>query len=174
MSATQTLGNLFGSRIMPEGTGIWLNNSLAYCTFEPPGNPMDAHPGRRKLSGDVPLFVFRDGRLWLALGTPGGHTIAQTVPQMVMNVVDFGMDVHEAIAAPRISFVEPQWLAVERAIPETVRDSLAAMGHRVRAVNGLGNAHGLMIEYDRRGWPILFVGAADPRGTGLARGPRPR
>ena len=52
VSATQTLGNAFGSRIMPEGTGIWLNNSLAYCTFEPKGNPMDAHPGRRKLSGD--------------------------------------------------------------------------------------------------------------------------
>ncbi len=45
VSATVTLGNLFGSRIMPEGTGIWLNNSLAYCTFEPAGNPMDAHPG---------------------------------------------------------------------------------------------------------------------------------
>ncbi len=54
VSATVTLGNLFGSRIMPEGTGIWLNNSLAYCTFEPKGNPMDAHPGRRKLSSDAP------------------------------------------------------------------------------------------------------------------------
>ncbi|MCK5651455.1 MAG: gamma-glutamyltransferase, partial [Gemmatimonadetes bacterium] len=47
VSATQTLGNSFGSRIMAPGTGIWLNNSLAYCTFEPKGNPMDAHPGHR-------------------------------------------------------------------------------------------------------------------------------
>lgn len=171
VSATQTLGNSFGSRIMPEGTGIWLNNSLAYCTFEPPGNPMDAHPGRRKLSGDVPLFVMRDGHPWLAIGTPGGHTIAQTIPQIVMNMVDFGMDVQEAIAAPRTSFVEPHWLAVERTIPETVRDSLTELGHRVRPVDALGNAHGLMIEYDRYGRPVLFVGGADPRGTGSAAGP---
>jgi gamma-glutamyltranspeptidase/glutathione hydrolase len=75
VSATQTLGNTFGSRIMPEGTGIWLNNSLAYCRFEPKGNPMDAHAGRRKLSGDCPTIVMRDGRPWVAIGTPGGHTI---------------------------------------------------------------------------------------------------
>ena len=74
VSATQTLGNSFGSRIMPEGTGIWLNNSLAYCTFEPKGNPMDAFPGRHKLSGDCPTLILRDGKLWVALGTPGGHT----------------------------------------------------------------------------------------------------
>ena len=77
ISATQTLGNSFGSRLMPEGTGIWLNNSLAYSTFEPKGNPMDAYPGRRKLSGDVPLFVMRDDRPWIVIGTPGGHTIGQ-------------------------------------------------------------------------------------------------
>jgi gamma-glutamyltranspeptidase/glutathione hydrolase len=126
VSATQTLGNLFGSRIMPKGTGIWLNNSLAYCTFEPKGNPMDAHPGRHKLSGDVPVFVVRDGRVWAALGTPGGHTIGQTVPQMVMNLVDFGMDVAGALAAPRISFAEPDVLAVEERIPAAVRAELAS------------------------------------------------
>ena len=87
VSATVTLGNLFGSRIMPEGTGIWLNSSLAYCTFEPKGNPMDAHPGRRKLSSDAPSFVIRDGKHWVALGTPGGHTITQTVAQMIMNLL---------------------------------------------------------------------------------------
>ncbi len=81
VSATVTLGNLFGSRIMAEGTGIWLNNSLAYCTFEPEGNPMDAHPGRRKLSSDAPSLVFKDGKPWVALGTPGGHTITQAVAQ---------------------------------------------------------------------------------------------
>ena len=71
VSATQTLGNWFGSRIMPDGTGIWLNNSLAYCTFEPAGNPMDAHPGRHKLSGDCPTIVMKDGKPWVALGTRG-------------------------------------------------------------------------------------------------------
>jgi len=170
VSATQTLGNLFGSRIMPEGTGIWLNNSLAYSTFEPKGNPMDAHAGRRKLSGDVPVLVMRDGRVWAALGTPGGHSIGQTVPQMLMNLIDFGMDIEEALSAPRINFTEPDILAVEDGISVATRDALAAMGHKVRVVRALGNAHGLTIEYDTRGQPLRFVGAADPRGEGMARG----
>jgi gamma-glutamyltranspeptidase/glutathione hydrolase len=169
VSATQTLGNTFGSRIMPEGTGVWLNNSLAYCTFEPKGNPMDAHAGRRKLSGDCPTIIMRDGRPWVAIGTPGGHTIGQTVPQMVMNLIDFDMDIAAAIAAPRISFVEPDGLAVEKSVPADVRNALAAMGHRVHITGGLGNAHGLMIEY-RDGQPVRFTGAADPRGRGTAAG----
>jgi gamma-glutamyltranspeptidase / glutathione hydrolase len=170
VSATQTLGNAFGSRIMPEGTGIWLNNSLAYCTFEPKGNPMDAHPGRRKLSGDCPTIIVRDGRPWAALGTPGGHTIGQVVPQLVMNLVDFGMDVSDTLAAPRVSFVEPDTIAIERGIAERVRDELAARGHLLRVVGGLGNAHALTIVYGTDGKPAGFRGAADPRGDGLAKG----
>jgi gamma-glutamyltranspeptidase / glutathione hydrolase len=173
VSATQTLGNLFGSRIMVEGTGIWLNNSLAYSTFEPKGNPMDAFPGRRKLSGDVPVIVLREGRPWIAIGTPGGHTIGQTVPQMLMNVIDFGMDVQQAIAAPRVSFFEPDSLLVERGIPEAVRAALVARGHKIAAPARalIGNAHGLTIEYDGQGRPVRFTGGTDPRGEGLARGP---
>lgn len=170
VSATQTLGNLFGSRIMPEGTGIWLNNSLAYCTFEPPGNPMDAHAGHHKLSGDCPTIIMKDGKPWVAIGTPGGHTIGQTVAQMVMNLIDFGMDIQEAINAPRVSFVEPNGFAVESGVDEEVREQLEAMGHRLKIVGGLGNAHGLAIEYDDTGKPIRFTGAADPRGTGVAKG----
>ncbi len=170
VSATQTLGNLFGSRIMAPGTGIWLNNSLAYSTFEPKGNPMDAFPGRHKLSGDCPTLIFRDGKLWAALGTPGGHSIGQTIPQMVMNLIDFRMDIHQAIAAPRVSFAEPDQLAIESAIPAEVRDQLAARGHRVREVPALGLAHGLTIEYGADGKPARFTGAADPRRSGLAQG----
>ncbi len=170
VSATQTLGNSFGSRILVEGTGIWLNNSLAYCTFEPKGNPMDAHAGHHKLSGDAPTIVLREGKPWAALGTPGGHTIGQTVPQMVMNLIDFDLDIQQAIAAPRISFIEPDILAVEDRIPESIQDELATRGHNVQAYKSLGNAHGLMIEYGSDGTPIRFTGGADPRGEGLARG----
>jgi len=173
VSATQTLGNAFGSRIMPEGTGIWLNNSLAYCTFEPKGKPMDAHSGRRKLSGDCPTIIFREGRPWVALGTPGGHTIGQTVPQMVMNIIDFQMDIQEAIAVPRVSFVEPDTIAVEEGIGSAVRRGLESRGHKVHIIKrpgGLGNAHGLMVEYDEQGRPLRFKGASDPRGNGLAQG----
>jgi gamma-glutamyltranspeptidase/glutathione hydrolase len=170
VSATQTLGNAFGSRIMPEGTGIWLNDSLAYSTFEPKGNPMDAHAGRHKLSGDCPTIILRNGRPWAALGSPGGHTIGQTVPQMVMNLIDFGMPIEEAIAAARISFVEPDVLAVEDGIPVDVRAALKALGHDVRVVRALGNAHGLSLAYDSEGRPVRFRGGADPRGAGLAKG----
>ena len=170
VSATQTLGNLFGSRLMPEGTGIWLNNSLAYSTFEPKGNPMDAYPGRRKLSGDVPLFVMKDGKPWIVIGTPGGHTIGQTVPQIVMNVIDFGMDIQEAISAPRVSFIEPDQLAVEPTISQDVIDALGARGHNIASRERIGNAHGLTVEYDSAGKPERFTGGADTRGSGLAKG----
>ncbi len=170
VSATQTLGNLFGSRLMPEGTGIWLNNSLAYSTFEPKGNPMDAYPGRRKLSGDVPLFVMKDGRPWIVIGTPGGHTIGQTVPQIVMNILDFDMNIQQAIDAPRVSFIEPDQLAVEPAIPQKVVDALAARGHNISSRERIGNAHGLMVGYDSDGKPSGFTGGADMRGAGLAKG----
>lgn len=168
--ATQTLGNAFGSRIMPEDTGIWLNNSLAYCTFEPKGNPMDAHPGHHKLSGDCPTLIMKDGKPWAALGTPGGHTIGQTVPQMVMNLIDFKMNIQQAIGTPRVSFVEPDFLMVETGIPKVVQESLKQLGHDIRETGGLGNAHGLTIQYNADGKPIRFFGGSDPRGEGLAQG----
>ncbi|UCE41133.1 MAG: gamma-glutamyltransferase [Candidatus Aminicenantes bacterium] len=173
VSATQTLGGGFGSRIMPEGTGIWLNNSLSFCTFEPKGGPMDAHPGRRKLSGDCPTIIVKNGKPWAALGTPGGHTIGQTVPQMVMNLIDFRMDIREAISAPRVSFAEPDRIFLEEGISPEVIEKLRAVGHNIKVLakpGGLGNAHGLTIVYGKDGKPIKFHGAADPRGAGLAKG----
>src|SRR5215213_8734678 len=62
VSATQTLGNLFGSRVMPRGTGIWINDSLAFAPFEPKGNPLDAFPGRNMLVGVCPTLAMSDGR----------------------------------------------------------------------------------------------------------------
>ncbi len=168
VSATVTLGGLFGSKIMPEGTGFWLNNSLRYCTFEPAGNPMDAHPGRRKLSSDAPSIIVQDGRPVIALGTPGGHTITQTVSQMIINLLDFGMNIEEAISAPRVAFIEPNTMAVEETIPESVRQALAEMGHEIE-VQYLGNANGLAIEYLDDG-SVRLTGATDPRGAGLAQG----
>jgi gamma-glutamyltranspeptidase/glutathione hydrolase len=89
---------------------------------------------------------------------------------MVMNIIDFGMNIQEAIAAPRVSFAEPDFYMVEQGIPEEVHKGLAAMGHNVREVRGLGNAHGLKIVYDSNGIPIRFEGGADPRGEGKAAG----
>ncbi len=160
---------------MAEGTGIWLNDSISYATFEPEGNALDVFPGRNRLVGVSPTLVMREGRPWVAIGTPGGHTILQTTPQMVMNLIDFDMDVQRAISAPRISFVEPDVLAVEEGIPAPVRDELWALGHNVGVTPqtpylALGNAHALTVEYDAEGRPIRFTGGADPRGEGAAIG----
>ena len=171
VSATQTLGNVFGSRTMPPGTGIWLNDSIAYSTWEPEGNPLDAFPGRYRLVGISPMLVMSEGRPWVAIGTPGGFTILQTTPQMLMNLIDFDMDVQEAISEPRISFVEPDVLAVDGSLPESVRGELSARGHNVQVdQHWLGNAPGLSVEYDAQGRPIRFTGGADPRGEGVAAG----
>ena len=115
------------------------------------------------------MLVVRDGKPWVAIGSPGGHTIVQTVPQMVMNMIDFHMDVQQAITAPRLSFVEPDIIAVDPGVPEGLRKELTKLGHNVR-VRLLGNAHGLTVEYDKRGRPERFTGGADPRGEGKAMG----
>jgi gamma-glutamyltranspeptidase/glutathione hydrolase len=100
VSATQTLGDVFGSKVMPQGTGIWLNDFTAWSRFEPAGNPFDAFPGRNVLYDLCPTIVMSGGRPWIAIGTPGGHTIPQTTPQMLMNMIDFDMDIQQAIVAP--------------------------------------------------------------------------
>ena len=134
---------------------------------------MDAHPGRRKLSGDCPTIIMRDGKPWAALGTPGGHTIGQTVPQMVMNLIDFQMDIREAIAAPRVSFAEADRILLEEGVSPEVIERLRVVGHKIEVLKkpgSLGKAHGLTIVYGKDGKPAKFFGAADPRGAGLAKG----
>jgi len=168
------LANLFGShsgtdsRKEPRKKVLPNMRSLRYCTFEPAGNPMDAHPGRRKLSSDAPSIILKDGKPVAALGTPGGHTITQAVSQMIMNLLDHGMSIEEAISAPRIAFLEPNTLIVEETIPQTVREALANMRHEI-VVRDIGNAHGVAIEYIVDG-SVQFTGTSDPRGAGLSKG----
>jgi gamma-glutamyltranspeptidase/glutathione hydrolase len=93
------------------------------------------------------------------------------MPQIVMNLIDFGMDMAQAIAQPRISFAEPDQLLVHPLLVAETKVKLAAMGHDVHEfAEDLGNAHGLVIDYDGSKQPLHYSGAADPRGEGLARG----
>lgn len=163
VSATQTLGNLFGSRIMVEGTGIWLNNSMAYSTFEPKGNPMDAFAGRHKLSGDCPVIILKDNEPWAALGSPGGHTITQNVPQIIFNLIDFDMTMQEAIDAPKISFIEPNFIRAESDIPDNIIQSLESMGHKIKK-GSIGNAMGIKLIKDKAG--LKYDVGIDHRGEG--------
>jgi len=155
---------------MPEGTGIWLNDEAAWARFEPAGNPFDVFPGHQIPYALGPTLVMRQGQPEMAIGTPGGRTILQTTPQMLNNVLDFDMDIQEAIASPRFSFVIPDLLLLEPGIPAPVQSELSAMGHNVYEEPEIGNAHGLTIEYAPGGTPIRFTGGADPRGEGAAIG----
>ena len=156
---------------MPEGTGIWLNNSITYAQFEPAGNPLDAFPGRYRLPGISPTIILRDDRPRIALGTHGGYYIPQTTAQMIVNLVDFDMDVQRAISETRISFVESNLIAADAGVPAAARDALSASGYDVFVDEyGLGNAHGLTVEYGPNGGPTRFTGGADPRAGGSAAG----
>ena len=180
VALTMTINTPFGSGITVPGTGVVLNNEMddfsvardtpnTYGLVDTRGANAIA-PGKRPLSSMTPTLVEKDGRLFMVTGSPGGPRIISTTLLTVLHVIDFGMDVQQAVAAPRISFIEPDILAVERRLADSTRQALAAMGHHVQAYSRLGNAHGLTIEYDADGRPIRFTGAADPRGEGVAQG----
>jgi gamma-glutamyltranspeptidase/glutathione hydrolase len=165
VSATQTLGNLFGSCIMPEGTGVWLNNSLEYSTFEPKGNPMDAFAGHHKLSGDCPVIILKNGLPWAALGSPGGHTITQNVPQIISALIDKGMTMQEAIDFPKLSFIEPDLIIADNFINPAFVKMLEAKGHKIR-YGSIGNAHGIIIRTNNKGKIMNYDAGSDKRGIG--------
>ena len=169
VSTTYTLGADFGSGVMIAGTGILLNNQMNNFSHEaaaealrtgapPPLNAMA--PGKRMLSTMMPTMVFKAGKPWLVTGTPGGSTIIDTVLQLVVNVVDFGLNVEEATHQPRIYQDAGDKLRVEPNFnPDTVR-LLTAMGHPVTSDETMGSAQSIMIENG------LFLGGADPRRPG--------
>ena len=132
VAATQTIHALFGSRAMVPGTGMMLNNTMAI--FDPhPGTPLSIEPGKRMTSSMAPTMLLRDGRPVLALGLPGGTKIFPSVLQAIVNVVDHGMSLQEAVEAPRV-WTQGQELEVEAAVGAEVRAGLAERGHHVVAV----------------------------------------
>ena len=129
VAATQTIHNLFGARTIAPGTGVLLNNTMQI--FDPhPGHALSIAPGKRMTSSMAPTLVLENGRPVLALGLPGGVRIFTSVLQAIVNVIDHGMSVQEAVEAPRV-WTQGQELEVENAVPEVVRTELAARGHRV-------------------------------------------
>ena len=169
VSTTYTLGADFGSGVMIAGTGVLLNNQMNNFDHEnaakalregtpPPLNAMA--PGKRMLSTMMPTMIFKDGKPWLVTGTPGGSTIIDTVLQIVVNVVDFKLNVEEATHQPRIFQDTGKTLRVEPNFnPDTVR-LLGTMGHTIVSDETMGSAQSIMIENG------FFLGAADPRRPG--------
>lgn len=170
VSNTYTLNFSYGVGLIAEGTGVLLNNELDDFTaavgasnayglvgFEAnlPG------PGKRPLSSMSPTIVLKDGKPVLVTGSPGGSRIISTVLQIIVNVVDYKMDVAAAVAAPRLHH---QWLPdevrVENGFPADVLSELKAMDHLIVEPMGQTSANSILVS------PNGPLGAPDPRTRG--------
>ncbi len=168
VSNTYTLNFLFGSGLVAEGTGILLNNEMDDFSAKPGvpnaygligGDANAVAPSKRPLSSMSPTIVLKDGKTFLVTGSPGGSRIITTVLQIVMNVIDHGMNIAEASAAPRMHH---QWLPDELRIeegfsPDTLK-LLEGMGYTIKLQPTMGSTESIL----RREDGVLF-GASDPR-----------
>ena len=135
VASTQTINSLFGARIMVPGTGMLGNNNM--FLFDPrPGRALSIAPGKRVTTSQAPTFVLRDGKPLYALGLPGGLRIFGAVMQAILNLVDHGMTLQEAVEAPRL------WTSGGPMELETgyapAADALRAMGHAITPVRTVG------------------------------------
>jgi gamma-glutamyltranspeptidase / glutathione hydrolase len=177
---TYTLNDSFGSGVVAKGTGIVLNNEMDDFAAKPgtanlygliQGERNAVAPRKRPLSAMTPTFILRkDGSLWFTIGTPGGPTIINTVLQVITNVIDYNMNIQQAIDAPRIHH---QWLPDEVAwepygLSGDTQRALSDRQHKlVTRPRYMGDAQGIMIE-EKTG---IRLGATDPRRSdGLAVG----
>ena len=173
VSLTYTLERLYGSKIVVPGAGFLLNNEMG--DFNPGPDMTDAEgrigtepnlarPGKRMLSSMTPTIVEKGGNLFMVTGSPGGRTIINTVLQTIVNVIDFGMNIQEAVDAPRFHH---QWLpdriSHERhgLSPDTIA-LLESQGHRLQVVDSQGAAQ--VIRYDVTA--DMLEGAPDRRRVG--------
>ncbi|WP_375781294.1 gamma-glutamyltransferase [Bradyrhizobium sp. ma5] len=132
VATTQTINNLFGAKILIPGLGTVPNNYMNL--FDPrPGHALSLAAGKRVTTSMSPMMALRDGKLVYALGLPGGKRIFPSAMQALINLIDHGMDLQEAVEAPRV-WTEGNALEVERAVPETIRAALSAKGHKVQVV----------------------------------------
>lgn len=132
VTSTQTINSLFGARVVIPGTGIIPNNYM--YLFDPhPGKALSLAPGKRITSGITALIGKKNGKLKFALGLPGAHRIPASAMQAVINLIDHGMSLQEAVEAPRV-FTWGQEVEVENGFSDEVREGLAARGHRILPV----------------------------------------
>jgi gamma-glutamyltranspeptidase/glutathione hydrolase len=170
VSNTYTLNFSYGVGLVADGTGVLLNNELDDFTAAPGASNayglvgFEANlpgPGKRPLSSMSPTIVLKDGKPVLVTGSPGGSRIISTVLQVIVNVLDYHMDVAAAVAAPRLHH---QWLPdevrIERGFGEETLDALRAKGHRIVEPMGQTSANSIAVT------PSGLFGAPDPRTRG--------
>ena len=181
VSVTTTINSAYGSKVVVAGAGFLLNNEMDDFSAKP-GVPNQfgllgseansIQPEKRMLSSMTPTIVLKDNKPFIIVGSPGGSTIITVVLQVIMNVIDFGMDIQEAISAPRIHH---QWfpdkIFTERfAVVDDVKANLEKMGYKFAEMYPsfriIGRAQGILIDTDTG----VVYGATDPRGRGKAAG----
>ena len=184
VTTTQTINGLFGAKLTIGGTGLLANNCM-FLMDPVPGRTNSVAPHKRVLSSMSPTVVSRDGRPWFALGTPGGNRIFAAVTQAIVNVVEHGMSLQEAVEAPRV------WTLGAQVLVEDTFADLAALvtglervGHDVEVVPKVaGGMNGVLVDDDgllhgaacwrADGSPAgLSGGLARPSGEALPLGPR--
>jgi gamma-glutamyltranspeptidase/glutathione hydrolase len=167
---TYTINFSYGTGLVAEGTGILLNNELDDFSAKPGvpnaygligGGANAVAPNKRPLSSMSPTIGLQDGRPYLVTGSPGGSRIITTVLQIIMNVIDHGMNIAEATYAPRIHH---QWLPDELRVEEGLSPDtiglLEQMGHEVSVQDAMGSTQSIMVT------PAGLFGASDPRTPG--------
>lgn len=174
VSNTYTINFSYGSGLVADGTGVLMNNEMDDFSAKPGvpnaygligGDANAVAPGKRPLSSMTPTIVTRDGEVFLVTGSPGGARIITTVLQVIMNVIDHGMNIAEASTAPRIHH---QWLPDELRIEEGIsldtQRALTARGHVISEKPVMGSTQSVMRD-PRTGF---LLGASDPRQAGSA------
>ena len=167
VSVTQTLGVAFGSGFAVPGTGLVLNNILKWSDRDPE-SPNVLKPGRKSGTMMSPTQVFQDGAFALSIGTPGSYGILQTQPQMMLNFLEFGLNLQEAIEAPRIRVYRDRLLDAESRISEATRAELGRRGHQVNVIDDwswvVGGGQGIARDPESG----ALMAGADPRRDGYA------
>jgi gamma-glutamyltranspeptidase/glutathione hydrolase len=179
VSQLQSLQSGFGSGLIAGNSGILLNNRMTYWHLE--ADHVDClMPGKRVRHTMNPVMVFKGDKLFLICGTPGADTQVQTNLQLITHVIDFGLNVQEAVGAPRWRHCQnpmestyphtcPNELQLESRFPESVRQGLSAKGHKLNILSawgGPGSAQAIMVAPESG----ALMGGSDPRRDGYAVG----
>lgn len=170
VATTTTINGGYGNGVTVKGAGFLMNNEMDDFSSKPgvpnmygviQGEANSVGPRKRPLSSMTPTIVKKDGKPYLVLGSPGGPTIINTVFQLILNVVDFGLDIQAAVDNPRVHHQwQPDRIRIERnGLPREVLWELQRRGHVLRIVGSIGDAHSIMIDPEDG----VLLGAPDPR-----------
>ncbi len=166
VSYIESLYMPFGSGVVAGETGVLLQNRGALFSLDPE-HPNRLEPRKRPYHTIIPAMAFRDERPWLSFGVVGGFMQPQGHVQLLVNLLDLGMDLQEALEAPRVRYLlEGKRIALEEGFPDGVREALARRGHEIAPTEGFGGAQAILLDPETG----ALAGASDPRKDGCAQG----